>query len=152
MTRSLYLLRHAKSDWNADYAHDRDRPLNKRGKKAAKRMGKWLTSLGEAPELVLVSPAVRTRETIRLAAKHGEWTAPVQVCDEFYEARPSTILSRVHAVDPAITRVLVCGHEPTMSAIVATLCGGFPPSFPTACCARIDTSQLVWLVPPKTLE
>ena len=62
-TALLILLRHAKSDWYSGVPGDFDRPLAARGRKDAPRVGKWMKKNGILPELILCSPAVRTRET-----------------------------------------------------------------------------------------
>ena len=58
MTKTLYLLRHAKSGWDDPVARDFDRPLNKRGEKAARTIGQWMASNGVTFEHVIASPAV----------------------------------------------------------------------------------------------
>ena len=62
--KTLYLLRHAKSGWDDPVARDFDRPLNKRGEKAARVIGEWMASNGLNFEHVIASPAVRVIETL----------------------------------------------------------------------------------------
>ena len=73
--RSVVLFRHGKSDWDADYNVDHERPLAKRGIKAAKRMGKYLAELDEIPDIVITSTAVRAKTTVELAMKAGAWSS-----------------------------------------------------------------------------
>ena len=63
MTKTLFLLRHAKSGWDDPVARDFDRPLNKKGEKAAHIMGEWMASNGITFEHVIASPAVRVIDT-----------------------------------------------------------------------------------------
>ena len=72
----LLLMRHAKSDWGSGDEDDRARPLAERGRKAARRLGRFLTAAGQVPALVLSSPAVRALETARLAVAAGGWSCP----------------------------------------------------------------------------
>ena len=65
--KTLYLLRHAKSDWGDSSLKDFDRPLNDRGWKAAKAIGQEMRGRDMVPDLVFVSPAARTKETIYTA-------------------------------------------------------------------------------------
>ena len=65
----LTLVRHAKSSWKDTSLRDRDRPLNKRGQKAAPRMGRLLREEGLAPDRILSSTAVRARTTAWAAAE-----------------------------------------------------------------------------------
>ena len=64
MTRTLILMRHAKSDWGHAGLADHDRPLNARGTRDAPRMGAWLRGKGHLPDEVLCSTATRTRQTL----------------------------------------------------------------------------------------
>ena len=75
--RSLYVLRHAKSDWDASYGVDFDRPLSERGVRAADLIGRFLASIDEAPDHVIASTAERARRTVELAVEAGDWTSPV---------------------------------------------------------------------------
>ena len=72
--RSLTLLRHAKSSWDDESLDDFHRPLNERGRRAAKAMGKHLAAKGARFDLVLASPAQRVVETLQGLAKGG-WDA-----------------------------------------------------------------------------
>ena len=63
--RTLYVLRHAKSDWGDSSLSDFDRPLNDRGRKAAKAVGKELRKRKIKPDLVLASPAERAIAALR---------------------------------------------------------------------------------------
>ncbi|TJW64040.1 MAG: histidine phosphatase family protein, partial [Mesorhizobium sp.] len=65
-TKQLLLLRHAKSSWDDPDLIDFDRPLSARGLKAAPLVGRELASQGWLPDLALVSPALRSRDTWRL--------------------------------------------------------------------------------------
>ena len=67
--RTLLLLRHAKSDWDASYADDHERPLAKRGKKAAALIGRHLAATGQVPDRVVSSTAVRAADTVRRAMR-----------------------------------------------------------------------------------
>jgi phosphohistidine phosphatase len=159
----LLVMRHAKSDWNASFSDDHERPLAPRGVLAARLMGRFLSASGHAPELVLTSTAVRARTTVELAAAAGEWSSPVTATRSFYAAGPVSVLERLGECDGP-ERVLVAGHEPTWSALVAMLTGGGRVRMPTAAVACVaftarrwaeveaGAGQLGWLVTPKLLK
>lgn len=161
--KSLYLIRHAKSDWQAPAGGDHDRPLAKRGVRAAKLMGRFLTAAGLAPDAVLTSSAVRARTTVELMVEAGSWTCPVHVTRSLYDGGPADVLAEVRRQPDEIERLLVAGHEPTWSALVEELCGG-RVKMVTAALARVDLDVerwadvapdlgvLAWLVPPKLLQ
>src|SRR2546421_870243 len=81
----LILFRHGKSDWDADYpGGDAARPLARRGRKAAKTMGRFLARAGQVPDAAITSPAVRAEETLRLAMDGGGWTCPARTAPSLY--------------------------------------------------------------------
>jgi phosphohistidine phosphatase len=157
-------MRHAKSDWGAGLSSDVERPLAKRGVKAAKRMGRVLTSMDMAPELVLTSPAVRARTTAELASEAGEWGVPVDIVSSFYGGYWSDVVDGVTAADPSCERIMVVGHEPTWSDLVSVLSGGGQVAMVTAAVACLaingkswsrlgpDCAELQWLVTPRMLK
>ena len=71
--KTLYIIRHAKSAWDRPELSDFNRPLNERGKKEAKRTGKWLAEHEVCPNLVLSSPAKRAKSTIKRVCKQIEY-------------------------------------------------------------------------------
>lgn len=142
--KSLLLLRHAKSDWGVEYGEDHDRPLARRGRKAAARLGRLLHRADEVPDRIVSSTALRARETVRLAMEAGGWTCPVELAEGFYRSTPQEILTVVRSWDHAADRVLLAGHEPTWSALAGALIGGGTVRMPTAAAARIDFRAASW--------
>lgn len=120
--KTLLVMRHAKSDWNADYGSDHERPLNERGVRSARRMGEVLTDTGRAPDLVITSTAVRARSTASLAKEAGKWDADLILEQELYGAGVDDAIEIASAA-PDVNRVMLVGHQPTWSALVATLTG-----------------------------
>lgn len=160
----LLIMRHAKSDWGVGLASDRERPLAPRGVKAAKRMGKFLTKVNAAPDLILSSPAVRARTTAQLANKAGRWAAPMEIVPSFYGGGWTDVVEGVQSAGDSVERILVTGHEPTWSDLVSVLTGGSLVAMPTAaiaCIAVIGNSwarlgpncaELQWHVTPAMLK
>ena len=162
--KTIFIFRHGKSDWNADYSTDHERPVAPRGRRAARLMGRFLRHSGQIPDLVITSSAVRARSTAELAAEAGEWPAALQIEPRLYGANASTVLERIRAQPESLESVMLVGHEPTCSACVGLLSGASNVRFPTAAMARIDfnvdswerirpeNGQLIWLLPPKILK
>jgi phosphohistidine phosphatase len=158
------LLRHGKSDWASDTGDDRERPLAKRGQKAARVMGELLGRTGLAPDAAITSPAVRARTTLELAMKAGGWMCPVQVSEALYGEGPHRVLEEVGRQSEDVTRVLLVGHEPTWSEVVGLLVGGGSHRVPTGALVAIDLDvdtwadavpgrgQLAFLLPPRLLD
>jgi phosphohistidine phosphatase len=118
--RQLLLLRHAKSSWDDPGAEDRDRPLNKRGRRAAETMRRVMTELGLAPDLVLVSPARRVIETLD-ALEPWEETPLTEQIEALYLATAGQILSTLHGVPETVRSVLLIGHNPGMQDLASRL-------------------------------
>ena len=119
---TLLVMRHAKSDWNAAYGRDHDRPLNDRGVRSAEAMGRLLRTEGEVPDLVITSTAVRARATAELAAEAGDWSCEIRLEPLFYGAGVDGVIS-VAATSPPVGRVMVVGHQPVWSMLVSALTG-----------------------------
>ena len=161
MEKQLILFRHGKSDWDGDFEGDHERPLAKRGVKAAKMMGRLLTASGQIPEAIITSSAVRAYSTVDLALKEGKWNCSVKVTDALYAADAAQVLAEIRQVSDTISTLLLAGHEPTWSQLTSLLIGGGGISFPTAAMARIDfeidaweqveyaKGTLVWLLQPR---
>lgn len=139
----LMLLRHAKSDWDAQYNSDKDRPLNGRGVRSARAVGEFLQQVDGVPDLVLSSPAVRARTTVELAAEAGSWPTPIRIVPSLYSGGPGDLLEAVRLA-PAAVRLLVVGHEPTMSTTVSRLIGGGSFRVPTAALIEFRLAYMDW--------
>jgi len=160
---TLFLFRHGKSDWDANYDTDHERPLAQRGVRAAKVMGNFLAAIDQVPELALTSSARRARETLDLASRQGDWGCPVQIKEELYDTGVDKLLGLLHSFDERPKSLLVSGHEPTCSEAMGKLIGEANVRFPTGAIARIDftveswhqvnfgTGELRWFIPPKLL-
>ncbi len=120
-SRRLVLLRHAKAE-PASELPDESRPLALRGRDQAGRVGAALVASGLVPDAVLVSGALRTRQTWDLMRKHlGE--PAVAYTDDLLGAMPRGVLALVRELEPAARTVLVIGHEPAMAGTAELLAG-----------------------------
>lgn len=161
--KRLLILRHGKSDWEAPYEGDHERPLTPRGERDSRRMGRWLRKLGQAPQEVLSSTAVRALRTAEIAAEAGAWDCPIAASRDLYDAHPGAVVERLRQLEESVATVLYAGHEPTVSELAENLMGGGRLHFPTAAVARLDLhiatwqqiadgiGTLMWLVTPKLL-
>jgi len=120
--RQLLLLRHAKSSWDDASMPDRDRPLNLRGRRAATAMRQAMRDLGLAPDVVLVSTARRTMETLQ-ALEPWDDMPLVEPMDSLYLANPMQLLAALHGVAETVRSVLLIGHNPGMHDLALILAG-----------------------------
>lgn len=114
-------MRHAKSDWSNTGLSDFDRPLNKRGLRAAPLIGEKLKELNISPNLILSSPAKRTKTTAKLFAEANGCFSEIQVIDIFYSGFAIDIISAIKKVDDKINSLMIIGHNPTMEELVFKL-------------------------------
>lgn len=119
--KSLTLFRHAKSGWDAPVSRDFDRPINERGIKGAKLMGRHLKSKGWTFDYVISSPAVRCTETLDAVWEgygeilHPNWDRRI------YLASGATLLDVVQDLPDEVSNVLMCGHNPGLEDLILML-------------------------------
>ena len=118
-TRQLILLRHAKSDWPD--VPDRDRPLAKRGRRDAPRIGKWLHEHGYRPDVVVCSDARRARQTWDLAAPELGGSPAVRFEPRAYAASALTLLYLAQELPDRYRSALFIGHNPGLSELASQL-------------------------------
>ena len=90
--KTLLIMRHAKSSWKEQDLPDHDRPLNKRGKNDAPRMGKLLKDEDLVPDLIMSSTAVRAKKTAELVAKTCKYNGKIVLNHSLYGAEPAAYL------------------------------------------------------------
>ncbi len=122
----LLLLRHAKASSDGAALSDRDRPLTAGGHRAAATMRHAMRELGIAPDLILVSPAKRTMETID-ALEPWDDTPLVEPLEELYLASADRLLTTLQAVAETVRTVLVAGHNPGLHDLAVALTGNAGP-------------------------
>lgn len=119
---TLLLLRHAKSSWDDPSLDDFDRPLAKRGTRAATAIGSYLRAEGLKPGLVLCSASVRTRATLALALCELDDPPPeIATSDELYLAGADAVLAELRRAGGTTPTVMVVGHNPGLHALALSL-------------------------------
>jgi phosphohistidine phosphatase len=120
--RRLILLRHAKSDWPE--GPDFDRPLAKRGRRDAPRMGRWLREHGFVPDVVICSAARRTQETWALLAPELPAPEPdVRPEPRAYAASALTLRYLIQELPGRYRTALLIAHNPGLAELTASLAG-----------------------------
>jgi phosphohistidine phosphatase len=143
LVRTLLLLRHAKSDRSDASLDDHARPLNERGRRAARRVGKLLREQKLLPERVLCSSATRALETARGVLETSRSEAPLDVHRELYLSSPSEYVKVLQGVPDELQRVLVVGHNPDLEDLLERLTGASEP-LPTAALAMLGLPISKW--------
>lgn len=150
---SLALLRHAKSSWDASDLDDFDRPLNARGRAAAPIMGEVIRGYPFVPDVILCSPAKRTRETFELISPSlGQTHEHVVFEHQLYLTSAETLLERLHHLPLTAKSVLMIGHNPGLHELALMLSGRgqvkslsrLEDKFPTAAFAVLTFPETSW--------
>ena len=120
--RQLLLLRHAKSNWDDPRLNDHDRPLDDGGQRAATVLRAAILDLELVPDLILVSSARRTRETLELL-EPLPGTVRIQRQNELYLASPRQLLEQISDIPADTGRVMIIGHNPGLHDLAMMLIG-----------------------------
>jgi phosphohistidine phosphatase len=161
--KTLYLLRHAKSSWDDPDLKDFDRPLNKRGLKAAPRVGALLQKQKLQPDIVLSSPALRAKQTTHIVCEAAGLSSLINFDERIYEAGVQRLFEIVIGFSDTINVAVMVGHNPGFEELVSALTGE-SQRMPTAALACIElkikkwsdltggSGKLKWLVRAKDLS
>ena len=120
--QQLLLLRHAKSSWDDAAQSDHARPLNAGGRAAAARMRVAIRDFGLVADVVLVSSARRTRQTLDALAPWDE-TPIIEPMDGLYLAEAERIRDVVRGVSETVRSLMVIGHNPGLHDFAIMLSG-----------------------------
>jgi phosphohistidine phosphatase len=141
--KTLLVLRHAKSSWDDPALGDHERPLNKRGRRDAPRMGELVREYGLIPDVVISSDAVRARLTAEAVAEAARYAGEILLDPRLYLAWPDDILSLLQQVREKAETVMIVGHNPGLEKLVEQLTGEWQ-DLPTAALAQIGLPIDQW--------
>jgi len=116
--KQLLLMRHAKSSWGNPDLTDFDRPLKRRGQRAALKMGKHLRKQGLIPSHIVCSTAERAHATAELVLSEFPNGPELELRDELYHALPQVIVNVIRETDDAYDSLLLIGHNPGMEELI----------------------------------
>lgn len=154
--KTLYLLRHAKSDWDDPTLSDHDRPLNLRGQRAAATMANyWAARKGgpPRPDLVLCSTARRARDTLALVMPAwGDCPPPIQHEHGLYLCGEGALLERLQALDPVVGSVMLVAHNPDLQLLARDLCGAGDGRLRAQIADKLPTGSFVEITVPDQID
>lgn len=142
-SRTLFLVRHAKSSWSEAGLPDRDRPLNARGEHDAPAMASRLADRATAPELIVSSPALRAKTT----AEHVVDALPgaeLRIDPRVYGADQQDLLQIVRGLEDRFGSVALVGHNPDLTWFANSLTGAGVENVPTSGVVELRFSGLRW--------
>lgn len=150
--KKVILVRHGKSSWAEPELEDHERPLNKRGRRAAPVVAQWLAHRKHLPDRVVCSSSRRTRQTVsRMSAAIPDLPEPV-IEETLYHATPDAMLECLRRMPKDCDTVMLVGHQPGLSAFARKLTNGSVrprcaqafEHFPTAAAAVLELDIDDW--------
>jgi phosphohistidine phosphatase len=141
----LILLRHAKAAAPAAGGSDHDRPLTEAGRAAAANIGRAMRQAGLAPDVVLVSPSLRTQQTFAALEATGVWAEwpNVESLPALYMAAPNQMRDILRDLPETVRSAMIIGHNPGLHELARKLAGTAVP--------RHDLARLTESYPTATL-
>ncbi|MGW8168975.1 MAG: SixA phosphatase family protein [Sulfurovaceae bacterium] len=119
--KTLYLIRHAKSDWSEENKADLDRGLSKRGSKDLKAMGSYLLKKKIKPDLILSSPALRAKLTAKKISKKIKYDKDIKYIDKLYMPDSETILDILSDQKDKNKKIFLVNHNPALTELANML-------------------------------
>lgn len=143
--KTLYLVRHAKSSWDNTYQADFDRPLNKRGRKAAPFMANLLRENNVQVDLIISSPANRALTTAETFCEVlGYPHEKIEQRIEIYEGGINQMLQIVREIPDSCSSAMLFGHNPTLTSFANFISGEHLENIVTCGIVRIDMKPALW--------
>jgi phosphohistidine phosphatase len=162
----LYILRHAiaVSRETRGLPRDSDRPLTDKGRSKLRGVVRGMKALGLSFDLVLTSPYLRALQTAEIVADALGVSNKVERTEHLTpDGNPRALITLIASRGAARARVLVVGHEPYLSQLIAVLVSGDERTLITMkkaglCKLAIETlrygrcASLEWLLTPAQVE
>ena len=131
MSKSLHIIRHAKSDWSDECA-DIDRGLNKRGYGDTKLIGEYLVANDYSIERIFCSNARRARITLEELNRHLKLpSSNIEYIDALYLASRATLVGFIENMNNDDNDVAIIGHNPGLTELCYFLSGDYLQNLPT---------------------
>ncbi len=144
MKKTLIILRHGKSDWDAPYGGDADRPLAPRGVRAARGAGSFLAERKIEADRIVASPALRARDTAGFVAEAAGWTSSIEIDARLYEHSLGDLGEVISETSKHCRCLVLVGHLPWVAALTSTMVGGGAFHFSTAAMSAMTLRTATW--------
>ncbi len=150
--KTILLLRHAKSAWSDASLSDHDRPLSRRGERAAKALADHLADQSPRPDLILCSTATRARQTLAPLVALWSPAPPISLEKALYLAPENVLMARLRQLPDDVGAVMLIGHndgiwqlgEALAGTGKATTLAALREKFPTGALATLRVPVEHW--------
>ena len=158
--KTVYLIRHSKSDWDSPFVSDHERGLSPRGVKNANALRKFLRTRKIQFDVSLVSSAFRAQETYRIISKISNLSRNFNSLHELYDAEPEVYIQNLQKLPDTMDKVLIIGHNPEMETVIHSLIGlkkgdqtySIFTKFPTSGLIALNFDTDEWTKIPETVK
>ncbi len=145
MTKTLYLIRHAKSSWADSSLDDFERPLSKRGLRDAPFMARLLSGKGVRADAILSSPATRAMATAdHFATALGLSLSAIRKVPVMYEAAAWDVIETIRGLDDNWNTVLLFGHNPSITSVANKYTQQYLTNVPTCGICQLEAEIAEW--------
>ncbi len=142
--KTLYMMRHAKSSWDYDVP-DEERPLNERGLRDAKLVGKELRKLIKPVDKVMCSPAKRAHSTAQIVLEQLEISKDIFFLEnDLYDFGGQKVMEAIKNCNDEINTLMIFGHNHAFTSIVNFLGSERIDNLPTAGVVGIEFDTDHW--------
>ena len=143
--KQLFIIRHAKSDWNNATLSDFERPLNERGNRDAPLMAKHLKEKNVNIDLFVSSTATRALTTaIYFAKTFDKKENDIVKLDDLYHASPKTFFKTIEGLNNKHQSVAIFSHNPGITDFVNMLTETLIDNMPTCSIFAINILADNW--------
>lgn len=152
--KTIYFIRHAKSDWDSPFETDHERGLSARGYKSANSLRKFLRQRGVKVDVALVSNAKRAQDTFNIINRL-DLAKNVSILTELYDADKEVYLENIHKIPDILESVLFVGHNPEIEQVIHFLLGtdkSIFTKFSTASLAILNFNTDEWSKIPNEVK
>lgn len=145
MSKTIYIVRHAKSSWADLSLSDKERPLNQRGHRDAPTMAQWCLLHSLVPDMIISSTAMRAATTAEYFAAVLEIDAQhINVYDSLYHAPAQQYLEMCYGLSNDVDSVMMFGHNPGITYLANEVSSTYIDNVPTCGVLVIDYSGQNW--------
>jgi phosphohistidine phosphatase len=141
--KTVYLIRHAKSDWDSPFATDHDRKLSSRGIKNAAMLRKFLRTRRIQFDVAFISTSERTRSTYKAISKIQNLVKNEIFLKELYDGGIEVYLQNLHKLPDSMDKVLIIGHNPELELLANQLLGIKTTENQSSIFTKFSTSALL---------
>lgn len=142
--KKLYIVRHAQKEEEHIGMDDYDRELSPEGIKEAEIMAKYFASKNLPVDLIVASPATRTKKTAEIFAKALNYNKTIMLNEVLYMAFVNELLETITYTFDTVDSMLLVGHNPSLTALAITLVG-FKEKFQMGAVMEIDFDCDSWI-------